>query len=202
MKIMKKEHTLLALCTMLLVAGSAWVIPNPQPIEEPTPIVAGGTGHYLYVATPGIRDYLGYGGHGLLVFDMDNNHKFVKRISTKGYHPDGTPSNVKGIAVSVQLNSVYISTWESVQRIDLETEELLWEIPYEGGCDRMAISPDGMTMYLPSLEKFTDKMVYLCPVNNCNSFPNKSHTRTVKSSEQVTTYLLFGENLAPCIIPV
>ena len=29
---------------------------------------------YLYVAVPGIRDYLGYGGHGLLVFDINNNH--------------------------------------------------------------------------------------------------------------------------------
>ena len=109
--------------------------------------------HYLYVAVPGIRDYLGYGGHGLLVFDMDNNHRFVKRIPTKGFHPDKTPSNVKGIAVSVPLNSVYISTLESLQRIDLTTEKIIWEIPFEGGCDRMSISPDGKTMYLPSLEK-------------------------------------------------
>ena len=29
---------------------------------------------YLYVAVPGIRDYLGYGGHGILVFDSNNNH--------------------------------------------------------------------------------------------------------------------------------
>ena len=117
------------------------------------PILAGDTGHYLYVATPGIRDYLGYGGHGLLVFDIENDHKFIKRISTKGFNEDDSPSNVKGIDVSVPLNSVYISTLQSMQRIDLSTEEVIWEIPYEGGCDRMSISPDGMTMYLPSLEK-------------------------------------------------
>ena len=97
-------------------------------------------GHFLYVATPGIRDYLGYGGHGLVVFDIDNNHQFVKRIPTKGYHPDGRPANVKGVAVSQQLNSIYISTLYSLQRIDLETEKLLWEVPYAGGCDRMSIS--------------------------------------------------------------
>ena len=39
-----------------------------------------GAKRYLYVAVPGIRDYLGFGGHGVLVFDIDNNHKFVKRI--------------------------------------------------------------------------------------------------------------------------
>ena len=108
---------------------------------------------YLYVAVPGIRDYLGYGGHGILVFDIDNHHRFVKRIATKGLHPDKTPSNVKGIAVSIPLNSIYVSTIESLQRIDLTTEKLVWEKQFEGGCDRMAISPDGKTMYLPSFEK-------------------------------------------------
>jgi len=109
--------------------------------------------HYLYVAVPGIRDYLGYGGHGILVFDMDNNHRFVRRIATNGFHPDKTPSNVKGIAVSIPLNSIYISTIESLQRIDLSTDKLVWEKQFEGGCDRMSISPDGKTMYLPSFEK-------------------------------------------------
>jgi len=108
---------------------------------------------YLYVAVPGIRDYLGYGGHGILVFDIDKNHQFVKRIHTNGLHPDKTPSNVKGIAVSLPLNSIYVSTIESLQRIDLTTEKLVWEKYYEGGCDRMSISPDGKTMYLPSFEK-------------------------------------------------
>src|SRR3954466_3176292 len=108
--------------------------------------------HYLYVAVPGIRDYLGYGGHGILVFNMDNGHRFVKRIDTKGFHPDKTPSNVKGVAVSIPLNSIYISTLESLQRIDLTTEKVVWEKSFEGGCDRMAISRDGKTMYLPSLE--------------------------------------------------
>jgi len=108
--------------------------------------------HYLYVAVPGIRDYLGYGGHGILVFDMDNQHRFVKRIPLKGFHPDGTPSNVKGVAVSIPLNSIFVSTIESLQRIDLTTDKLIWEKKFEGGCDRMGISPDGKTMYLPSFE--------------------------------------------------
>jgi len=107
---------------------------------------------YLYVAVPGIRDYLGYGGHGILVFDIEDHHRFVKRIATKGFHPDNTPSNVKGIAVSIPLNSVFVSTIESLQRIDLTTDKIIWEKKFEGGCDRMAISPDGKTMYLPSFE--------------------------------------------------
>jgi DNA-binding beta-propeller fold protein YncE len=117
-------------------------------LQKPVPAIK----HYLYVAVPGIRDYLGYGGHGILVFDIDDHHRFVKRITTKGFHPDNTPSNVKGIAVSIALNSIFISTIESLQRIDLATDKLIWEKKFEGGCDRMAISPDGKTMYLPSFE--------------------------------------------------
>lgn len=111
------------------------------------------TGHFLYVATPGIRDYLGYGGHGVVVFDINDNHRYLRRIPTKGFHPDGRPANVKGIAVSKQLNSLYISTLYALQRIDLATDTLVWEVPFKGGCDRMSISPDGKTMYLPALEK-------------------------------------------------
>jgi DNA-binding beta-propeller fold protein YncE len=111
------------------------------------------TGHYLYVAVPGIRNYLEYGGHGILVFDITDNFKFIKRIPTRGLKEDGTPSNVKGVGVSLATNSIYISTLEALQRVDLTTEKLLWEKKYEGGCDRMAISPDGKLIYLPTLEK-------------------------------------------------
>ena len=108
---------------------------------------------YLYVATPGIRNYLEHGGHGILVFDIDNNHRFVKRIKSAGLDKSGKPSNVKGVCVSLATGCIYISTLEALQCIDLSTEKLLWEKTYEGGCDRMAMSPDGKTIYLPSLEK-------------------------------------------------
>ena len=117
--------------------------------QQPTPKIK----RYLYVATPGVRDYLGYGGHGVQVFDMDNNHRFVKFIPTGGLNKEGKPSNVKGICVSLATNSLYISTVESLQCIDLITEKILWEKPFEGGADRMAVSPDGKTIYLPSFEK-------------------------------------------------
>jgi len=111
------------------------------------------SGKFLYVAVPGIRNYLEYGGHGILVYDVDAGHKLVRRIPTRGYKSDGVPSNVKGVAVSVATNCIYISTLEALQCIDLTTEKILWERTYEGGCDRMAMSPDGKFMYVPSLEK-------------------------------------------------
>lgn len=108
---------------------------------------------YLYVATPGIRNYLEYGGHGLLVFDIDDNYRFVKRIPTAGVDEKGAPINVKGICASLATNCVYISTIQTVQCIDLVTEKIKWERKYEDGCDRLAISPDGKTIYLPTFEK-------------------------------------------------
>jgi DNA-binding beta-propeller fold protein YncE len=136
-----------------LVSSGAWKNPGNESTDDNKTEIDGASGHFLYVATPGIRNYLGYGGHGVVVFDIDNDHKFVKRIPTQGFKDNGTPSNVKGVAVSKQLNSLYISTLEALQRIDLASEKLIWEKKFQGGCDRMSISPDGMTMYLPSLEK-------------------------------------------------
>lgn len=146
---MQKRFALVVLLLfgIVVVFSSALKLPATNPPKK-APV----THHYLYVATPGIRDYLGYGGHGLLVFDMDHNHRFVKRITTYGYHPNKKPSNVKGIAVSIPLNSVYISTIEAIQRIDLTSGKLIWEKAIDKGADRLAVSPDGMTMYVPGFE--------------------------------------------------
>lgn len=107
----------------------------------------------LYVAVPGIRNYLEYGGHGLLVFDIEQGHRFIKRISTAGLSPDGKPDNVKGICASADSKRVYVSTTQTLTCLDLNSEKVLWEQSYEGGCDRMAISPKGDLIYLPSFEK-------------------------------------------------
>jgi hypothetical protein len=106
----------------------------------------------LYVAAPGVRNYLEYGGHGILVFDIENGHRFLKRIKTAGLNDSGEPLNVKGVCVSVSLKRIYVSTTRTVTCLDLVTEKILWEKPYPGGCDRMAMSPDGKMMYVPSFE--------------------------------------------------
>lgn len=107
----------------------------------------------LYVATPGVRNYLEYGGHGVLVFDIDAGHKFVKRIPTAGLDEAGKPLNVKGICASVATKRLFVSTIKTLQCLDLITEKVLWEKAYEGGCDRVAIAPDGKVLYVPSFEK-------------------------------------------------
>ena len=43
----------------------------------------------LYVAVPGIRNYLERGGHGVLVFDINRGHSFVRRIPAQGLNAAG-----------------------------------------------------------------------------------------------------------------
>src|SRR5262249_10230700 len=74
------------------------------------------------------------------------------RIPTAGLDPKGVPLNVKGICACAQTKRVYISTIKQVMCLDLSSEKLLWERSYELGCDRMAITPDGGLIFLPSLE--------------------------------------------------
>lgn len=115
--------------------------------------------HLLYVAEPGIRDYLEYGGHGVLVFDIDNGHKFVRRIASKGTDENGKPRNVKGICASSETNRMYVATTHTMTCYDLKTDNVLWERAYPGGCDRMSIAPDGSFLYVPSFEGDTWNVV-------------------------------------------
>jgi DNA-binding beta-propeller fold protein YncE len=118
----------------------------------PAPLSGAAEHHFLYVAEPGIRNYVEYGGVGVLVYDMDNGHKFLRRIPTFPEVPGEPPENVKGVAAHAGTGRLFVSTIKRVAAIDLKTEKVLWNRTYEGGADRIAISPDGATLYVPSLE--------------------------------------------------
>jgi hypothetical protein len=134
--------------SLVFLGASAWLV-NASMADEPA---ATETSRRLYVAEPGIRDYLEYGGHGLLVYDIDRGHRFARRIPTAGLDARGKPINVKGICASTGTKRLYISTIKQLMCLDLVSEKLLWEKTYDAGCDRMAITPDGRTIYLPSFE--------------------------------------------------
>jgi DNA-binding beta-propeller fold protein YncE len=108
--------------------------------------------HLLYVANPGTRNYVEYGGVGILVFDIDNGYKFVRRIPTWDVPEGKAPENVKGIAANARTGRVYVTSLNRMIAIDAISGKKLWDKTYEGGCDRMAISPDGDLLYVPQLE--------------------------------------------------
>jgi DNA-binding beta-propeller fold protein YncE len=111
-----------------------------------------GVSRLLYVVCPGIRDYLEFGGAGVLVFDIDNGHKFVKRLSTTG-STIPKPRNVKGVVASPHTRKLHFTTPESLFCFDLVTGKSDWKKELPQGCDRLAATPDGMTLFVPSFEK-------------------------------------------------
>jgi hypothetical protein len=127
----------------LAVAGSALL----------APAFSGAERRLLYVASPGIRNYVEWGGKGILVYDIDAGHRLLKRIASPFDDPGGKVENIKGICACAATRRLYVSTIRRLACLDLVTEKPLWVRAYEGGCDRMSITPDGRKLYLPTLEK-------------------------------------------------
>lgn len=119
---------------------------------EAAPGADSSTRHLLYVAVPGIRDYPQYGGNGILVFDIDHGHQFVRRIAVPALGDAQHPMPAKGICASAVTGRLYVSTTKSVTCLDLTTDKVIWEKTYESGCDRMSITPDGKAIFEPTLE--------------------------------------------------
>ena len=109
------------------------------------------TRRYLYVAVPGAGSEIEYRGVGILVYDIDNGHTFVKRIPTWPVVKGQQPEQVRGIAANAKTKRLFISTVKRLAAFDLVTEEIVWEKTYDGTCcDRLALSPDGSTIYAPA----------------------------------------------------
>ena len=113
------------------------------------------TDRFLYAALPGVGggNNVKYGGAGILVFNIDRDHRFVKRIPLQGAPPeDGRQEAIKGIAAHGPTARLYVSTSRRVAAYDLRTDRLVWEQRYDDrGTDRIALSPDGTTLYAPEL---------------------------------------------------
>lgn len=113
---------------------------------------AGAERHLLYVTEPGIRDDAQYGGTGIIVFDIDHDHQFVRRIAVPALGDDRHPQAAKGICASSVTGRLYVSTTRTLTCLDLSDDKIIWSRAYESGCDRMSISPDGKSLYEPTLE--------------------------------------------------
>ncbi len=92
---------------------------------------------WLLVATPGVRNYLEYGGHGLLVFDVESEHRFVKRIPLQGFDAEGKPSNVKGICGSQSTQRIYVKHTQDVAMHRLHHwQTAVGKVVLPAACDR------------------------------------------------------------------
>ena len=109
------------------------------------------TRRFLYVAVPGAGNESEYQGVGVLVYDIDKGHSFVRRIPTWPLVRGQRPEQVRGIAASAPARRLFLSTVKRLAAFDLVTDKILWEKTYDGTCcDRIALSPDGTTIYAPA----------------------------------------------------
>ena len=146
-------------------------------------------GRYLYVVCPGIRNYLEFGGAGVLVFDIDHGHKFVKRIATPASKEE-KPDNIKGVCAVASTKRLYITTTKKLYCLDLVTEQPLWEVAPAEGTDRPSITPDGSIIYVPSFEKDTWNVFDAATGKSLKSIETKSGAHnTVVSRDGTRMYL-------------
>lgn len=103
-------------------------------------------GRYLYLSMPDGAQTEGRSGVGILIFDIDNNHEFVRRIEIPIFE-----EGLRGFTGSLENKAVYYSTTNHrVGAFDLEKEEIIWENTYEQGADRSSITLDGKKLYVPT----------------------------------------------------
>lgn len=107
---------------------------------------AADTGRYFYMASPDGAQAEGGSGEGLMIFAIDDGHRFVRRVPIASFG-----EGVRGLTGSAASKCLYFTTTK--QRMgcfDLETNQMKWEKTYEAGCDRACVSADGQTIYAPT----------------------------------------------------
>jgi len=120
--------------------------------------VAGVPGSWAADAAPELQRLLyavnqGRGSRGSVsVYDIDANHRLIKTIQTAPNVYD-----VKGVAASAATGRMYVSFRDSdgngrIYCVDLRQQKMIWDRRILPGVDRLAISPDGRVLYVPTWE--------------------------------------------------
>src|SRR5215472_19201394 len=101
---------------------------------------------YLYMSTPDAAQKEYVSGQGILIFDIDQNFKFVRRIDIPVFQ-----EGLRGFTANLKNHCAYFSTSNRrVGAFDLETEKVVWNKTYEAGADRSSITLDGKKIYVPT----------------------------------------------------
>jgi len=104
------------------------------------------TRRYLYMSTPDASQKEGRSGNGILIFDIDNGHRFVRRINVPIFE-----EGLRGFTGNLKTHSLYYSTSNRrVGAFDLERDRVVWDKTYEAGADRSSITMDGKKIYVPT----------------------------------------------------
>src|SRR5258708_38358725 len=77
---------------------------------------------------------------------MDSVYELGRQIEVPVFS-----EGLRGVAGCLKTHCVYFSyTNRRLGAFDLETEKVVWEKTYDGGCDRSSITMDGKKIYVPT----------------------------------------------------
>jgi hypothetical protein len=106
-------------------------------------------GQSLYVGVPSVETAQPGSRVSILVFDIDAGHRFARRMPL--WASDTESETVRGLAAGPGGTPLYISTTRRLGAIDPVSGRVLWEGQFgDHCCDRIAVSPDGKTLYAPA----------------------------------------------------
>lgn len=101
----------------------------------------------LYVGTPSAEAVQSGSRVSILVFDIDAGHQLVKRLPLWASDTE----TVRGLSAGPGGSPLYVSTTRRLGAIDPASGRVLWEAQFgDHCCDRIAVSPDGKTLYVPA----------------------------------------------------
>lgn len=101
---------------------------------------------WLYMSSPDGAQTEGRSGNGIMVFDIDQGHRFVRRIEVPSFQ-----EGLRGFTGCEATKRLYFSTTNRrLGCFDLEKEQVLWERQYSAGCDRSSVATDGSKVYIPT----------------------------------------------------
>ncbi|MCG8526477.1 MAG: hypothetical protein MI748_08865 [Opitutales bacterium] len=108
-------------------------------------ISAGDIQRYLYLSIPDGAQKRDPVEPGIYVFDIDDEHKFVKFIPMPSFS-----RGLRGFCPSLANHSAYYTDTKGlIGCFDLEADKIVWERYHDYGWDRACITDDGSKIYAP-----------------------------------------------------
>ncbi|MBI4601288.1 MAG: hypothetical protein HY721_04925 [Planctomycetes bacterium] len=129
----------------LIIALAAAVVSNAAAAAPAAPAESPAK-RFLYLSMPDGAQTEGRSGTGILIFDIDDGHKLVRRIEVPIF-----AEGLRGFTGNLVTRCVYYSTTNRrLGCFHLEEEKVVWEKTYDAGCDRSSITMDGKKIYVPT----------------------------------------------------
>jgi len=135
-------------------------------------------------------------GGSISVYDIDAGHRLVKTIQTAASVQD-----VRGVAASAVTGRLYVAYRDAagfgmIYCLDVSMDRVLWEKHISPGVDRLAISPDGAQLYVPTGEDGAADHINIVDADHGNVLRKVHFSRRSHDAQYPLSGPLFQETKA------